>query len=203
MDACKSTTPVRRYLSSFAVHALADIEKEDDAAPLFVKAGSQFDPASDALVVKHAQRVVAAHFRPGALVLQRVDRLREFVTLQLGSRDHEVFALVLLDRRFRLIDYVELFHGTVDGVTVYPRHVLECALECRAEAVILIHFVARHKMDLMCPGLFCGVSVDQYWFPAEFDRAKAHNELHPRRRRRSSRDSWVVVRKGCAGLGRR
>ena len=66
-------------------------------------------------------------------------RLREFVTLEIGLRDHEVFALILLDSRYRLIDYVELFHGTVDGTQVYARHVIECAIEYKATAVILVH----------------------------------------------------------------
>ena len=50
-----------------------------------------------------------------------------------------MFALILLDSRYRLIDYVELFHGTVDGTMVYARHVVECVIEYKATAVILVH----------------------------------------------------------------
>ena len=139
MATCESTTPARRNRSSFAARILANLEADADAAPLFIKLGETFCPAPDALVLKHARRLVAVHFRPGAPVFHDVRQLREFVTLELGPRDHEVFALILLDSRYRLIDYVELFHGTVDGTQVYARHVLECVIEYKAIAVILVH----------------------------------------------------------------
>jgi DNA repair protein RadC len=139
MAACQCTTPARRNRSSFATQLLADIEPDKDAAPLFIKSGEVLSPAPDSLVLKHARRLVAAHFRPGAPMLRDRARLREFLMLQIGPRDHEVFALILLDSRHRLIDYVELFHGTVDGSMVYARHVLECVIQHKATAVILVH----------------------------------------------------------------
>jgi DNA repair protein RadC len=72
-------------------------------------------------------------------VLENRQQLLEFVTLEIGPRDHEVFGLILLDTRHRFIDYVELFHGTVDGSMVYPRQVVECVLEHRAAVVVLLH----------------------------------------------------------------
>ena len=61
------------------------------------------------MVINHARRLVAAHFRPGAPVLDNRQQLLEFVTLEIGPRDHEVFGLILLDSHHRLIDYVELY----------------------------------------------------------------------------------------------
>lgn len=139
MATCESTTPRRRNRSAFATFACANLKTDDCAAPLFVKTGEVLERAPDAVVMEHARRLIAAQFRPGALVLEHVDRLRQFVTLQLGDRKREVFALILLDRRRRLIDYVELFQGTLDTTAVYPRHVLECVIEHRADSVILIH----------------------------------------------------------------
>jgi len=118
---------------------LASAEAAANAAPLFVKTGDEFQRAPDALVMEHARRLVADHFRPGAPVLHSIQRLREFLMLEVGPRDHEVFALILLDSRYRLIDYIELFHGTVDGTVVYARHVVECVIEYKATAVILVH----------------------------------------------------------------
>ena len=47
---------------------------------------------------------------------------------QLAHLPHEVFALLFLDTRHRLLSYEELFRGTVDGATVYPREVVKRAL---------------------------------------------------------------------------
>ena len=52
---------------------------------------------------------------------------------------HEVFCCLFLDTRHRLIRYEELFRGTIDGATVYPREVVKRALQCNASAVILGH----------------------------------------------------------------
>jgi DNA repair protein RadC len=57
----------------------------------------------------------------------------------LAHRDHEVFCCLFLDTRHRLISYGELFRGTVDGATVYPREVVKRALAHNASALILAH----------------------------------------------------------------
>lgn len=52
---------------------------------------------------------------------------------------HEVFCCLYLDARHRVIRYEELFRGTIDGATVYPREVVKRALQHNASAVILGH----------------------------------------------------------------
>ncbi|AXA85643.1 DNA repair protein RadC [Lysobacter oculi] len=58
---------------------------------------------------------------------------------KLAGLEREVFAAVFLDKRHRLIEYVELFQGTVDGAEVHPREVVRKALRCNAAAVIVAH----------------------------------------------------------------
>ena len=57
----------------------------------------------------------------------------------LRDHPHEVFACLFLDTRHRVIAYEELFHGTIDGATVYPRVVAEKALRHGAAALIAAH----------------------------------------------------------------
>jgi DNA repair protein RadC len=64
---------------------------------------------------------------------------RDFLTLKLGALEHEVFAVILLDGRHRVIEYVELFRGTIDGASVHPREVVKLALAKNAAAVVLAH----------------------------------------------------------------
>ncbi len=58
---------------------------------------------------------------------------------KLASREREVFAAVMLDARHRLIEYAELFFGTIDGAEVHPREVVKQALRLNAAAVIVAH----------------------------------------------------------------
>ena len=63
----------------------------------------------------------------------------DFFSDRLASREREVFAAVMLDTRHRLIDYAELFFGTIDGAEVHPREVVKQALRLNAAAVIVAH----------------------------------------------------------------
>ncbi|SRR5258708_15333182 len=64
---------------------------------------------------------------------------REFLSLKLGELEREVFAVIFLDKRHRLIKYQEMFQGTIDGASVHPREVVKEALKQNAAAVILAH----------------------------------------------------------------
>ena len=58
---------------------------------------------------------------------------------KLAGLEREVFAVAFLDTRHRLIEYAELFQGTIDGAEVHPREVVRMALRCNAAAAILSH----------------------------------------------------------------
>lgn len=62
-----------------------------------------------------------------------------FLKLKLGHLEHELFAIIYLDNRHRVIHYSELFRGTLDGTSVYPREVVKEALKYNAAAIILAH----------------------------------------------------------------
>ena len=64
---------------------------------------------------------------------------KRFLFLKLGGLEHEVFSVMFLDNRHRLISYNHMFRGTIDGVGVYPREVVKVALEHNAAAVIFAH----------------------------------------------------------------
>ena len=63
----------------------------------------------------------------------------DFFSDRLASREREVFAAVMLDTRHRLIEYAELFFGTIDGAEVHPREVVRRAMRCNASAIIVAH----------------------------------------------------------------
>ena len=64
---------------------------------------------------------------------------RDYVSAQLRHHRQEVFAVLFLDNQHRLLAFEELFYGTVDGASVYPREVVKKALAHNAAAVILSH----------------------------------------------------------------
>jgi len=50
---------------------------------------------------------------------------RDCLTMRLAPRDHEVFTILFLDSRHRLIACLEIFRGTIDGASVHPREVVK------------------------------------------------------------------------------
>ncbi|NKB76825.1 MAG: DNA repair protein RadC [Gammaproteobacteria bacterium] len=63
----------------------------------------------------------------------------DFLTHKLRDQQREVFAIVYLDNRHQVIHYDELFFGTINGATVYPREVVKSVLHHNAAAIIIAH----------------------------------------------------------------
>ncbi len=64
---------------------------------------------------------------------------RDFLTAKLRDLEHEVFCCLYLDKRHRLIEFQELFRGTIDGASVHPREIVKLALQRNSAAVIIAH----------------------------------------------------------------
>lgn len=71
--------------------------------------------------------------------LNSPDAVKQYLRAQLRHKNHEVFAALFLDNQNRLIVYQELFSGTIDGASVYPREVVKQVLQHNAAAVIFAH----------------------------------------------------------------
>ena len=72
-------------------------------------------------------------------VLGSPTQAQEFLRVLIAPLDHEVFGLVHLDSRHRLIEVEQLFRGTVDGATVHVREVIRSVLSHTSAAVLLFH----------------------------------------------------------------
>ncbi|MDA9982162.1 DNA repair protein RadC [Gammaproteobacteria bacterium] len=64
---------------------------------------------------------------------------RTYLKSCLRDRPYEVFGCLYLDTKHRPISFEELFRGTIDGASVYPREVVRTVLANNAAAVILAH----------------------------------------------------------------
>ncbi len=62
-----------------------------------------------------------------------------YLKARLRHLGHEVFCCLYLDNRHRVLRFDEMFRGTIDGTSVYPREVVKEALAVNAAAVILAH----------------------------------------------------------------
>lgn len=99
--------------------AIMDKAEEDEliarAAQILEGRMLQGDPLSD----------------PGAAI--------DFLRMRLSGLEREVFLVVLLDTRHRIITSEVAFMGTIDGAEVHPRVVAQMALKHNAAAIICAH----------------------------------------------------------------
>jgi len=85
-----------------------------------------------------ARRYFEQSLPTGACIRSPADT-EAFLLSRLRHLGHERFCCLYLDNRHRVLRFDELFRGTIDGTSVYPREVVKEALSVNAAAVILAH----------------------------------------------------------------
>lgn len=98
----------------------------------------QYRPASAEEVLQQARRVLSQRVRRGA-TMSSPQLVKDYLRVQIGTLEHEVFTVLFLDVQNRLMALKEMFRGTVSQTSVYPREVVKEALVLNAAAVILAH----------------------------------------------------------------
>ena len=93
---------------------------------------------TDAQLLHLAKLLARRKLRKGSKMTEP-DKVNRCLQTLLLDYPYEVFGTLLLDNRHRVIAFDELFRGTIDSASVYPREVIKHAIEHNAAAVILVH----------------------------------------------------------------
>ena len=96
------------------------------------------DAVTDKELMRLANLLARRRLKRGRPLLSPETVFSALQTL-LMEYEREVFGMVLLDNRHRIIEFVELFMGSINSASVYPREVVKKALTQNAAAVILVH----------------------------------------------------------------
>ncbi|WGW01302.1 DNA repair protein RadC [Vibrio sp. YMD68] len=95
-------------------------------------------PITAMQVLETAADILAQSFEVGD-AYTNPNNVKQFLGCKLAHYEREVFAVMFLDNQHQLIAFDELFQGTVDAASVYPREVVKAALKHNASAVIFSH----------------------------------------------------------------
>jgi DNA repair protein RadC len=116
-----------------------DKERDMGTEVLYIRdENGGFESADGAEIVEAAKAYLNRRFRRSNPVTSP-QIARDYLAVTLGARDAEFFCILLLDSRSRVIDFVELFRGMIDGASVHPREVVKLVLGRNAASVILVH----------------------------------------------------------------
>lgn len=88
--------------------------------------------------IELGQRYLSESLKIGA-TFNSSQTAKKFLAAQLKNYAHEVFACLFLNVHHKLLSFEELFHGTINESSVYPREVVKRGLAHNAAKVILAH----------------------------------------------------------------
>ncbi len=117
-------------------------EPNSNNQPLFIeqKPGSYLIPKAVTLkqISSVLSELLAEQFELGE-PLESPTKTINFLRSKLALIEHEVFGCLFLNNKHQILEYEELFTGTINGASVYPREVVKRALHHNAASVIFSH----------------------------------------------------------------
>lgn len=90
-------------------------------------------------IIQQAMEILESRCAKYDVAMDSAEAAKNLVRAKLRTRKQEVFLVLFLNNQHMLIEAKEMFYGTIDGASVYPREVVRESLELNAAAVILAH----------------------------------------------------------------
>jgi len=139
------TTPLRRVRSAPGNSAqmtgakiMSQLSFPIDSSLLVRDAHGRYVLATAEQILDAARQVIDQRMRPGT-PLTSPRAVREFLSAKLAGFQYEVFAVIFVDCHHRLLEYTEMFRGTLDQAPVFPREIIKEALARNAASIIVAH----------------------------------------------------------------
>ena len=98
-------------------------------------------------ILAAAREILQRRFRRGTCISSPGD-MKGYLISQIAHLPSEVFYMVFLDNRHRILASEILFQGTIDGASVYVRECVKRVFELNAAACILSH---QHPSGVTSP----------------------------------------------------
>lgn len=95
--------------------------------------------ASELEIIQQALAILDSHLKTKGVTLDSPEAVRSYLRLQLEQEQCEVFAVLFLDTKHRVLQFARMFTGTIDQAAVYPREVVKAGLALNASASIICH----------------------------------------------------------------
>lgn len=90
-------------------------------------------------IVQHAIVLLERRVFKAGPRLERPAAVRDYLRLKLVAEPNEIFVVVFMNSMHDVLAVEPMFHGTINATSVYPRVVLQRALQLNAAAVIFAH----------------------------------------------------------------
>lgn len=99
----------------------------------------QYVTATTREIIKEGRSRTRSTLKRGTEFIGNSQTAKEAIASKIFSYQHEVFCCLFLDTKNCILAWKEMFQGTIDSTTVYPREVVKETLRLNATNVILAH----------------------------------------------------------------
>jgi len=113
--------------------------RHEDAPTYTAQQGFDLFTVDEQYVLMEAQRLIEERYLREYEALTNPDMTKQYLKARMANESAEVFGVLWLDTRHRVIRCVDLSRGTIDGASVYPREVVRSGLKDNASAGVLFH----------------------------------------------------------------
>lgn len=96
------------------------------------------EPITECDILMMARQLAQNRLAKGCII-ERPSSAFTYLQALMGSYENEVFGALFLDNQHRIINFEELFHGSLNVTNIHPRVVVKRALSVNAAAVIFVH----------------------------------------------------------------
>jgi DNA repair protein RadC len=129
-DGGDTRTILRSPTGGYLPPLFARIESDDGTSDLV--------PADAPTILDSAEAILGWRVRPGVRIFQAPQLMLRFLRMRLVRQPQPVFAVFYLDRKQRLLRFVEMARGEGDRVDVHAKEVVRDALWWHAEQVLCV-----------------------------------------------------------------
>lgn len=95
--------------------------------------------AHEQQTIQEAFKILERSLRSPGVSMTNPEQVANYMKLNIAVKPHEVFMVMFLDSQHRLVETQEMFRGTINQASVYPREIVKEALRLNAAACILAH----------------------------------------------------------------
>jgi len=99
-------------------------------------------------IIREAADILYRRMHHNKNFITNTDPAGQFLQMKLADLPYESFGMLMLTSRHQVIEFVELFRGTIDGCSIQIREVVRTILQYNATVVIFAH---NHPSDVAEP----------------------------------------------------
>jgi DNA repair protein RadC len=96
-------------------------------------------PVTEEEMIKIVKHLFLSRYIQRRKSINNLQKCKDYLQTEFANCEREIFCVIFLDTRHRVLALEKVFIGSVHTTTIYPREIVKLALKYNAAATILVH----------------------------------------------------------------